>query len=133
MRPWKVWSVFGATNKCLIIKNTLQIKRIKEVLGWTYFGSIDFLAVDSIKDFPAYSDNQCFFILYLSRNNLKLNLFNDELVAKFVNDCQDWIGQTYSKMRESIESFSFKKSLLTFIFYFTKKILWTPYLDKIGC
>jgi Leucine-rich repeat (LRR) protein len=99
-------SVVFNFETCLIIKNTLQIKRIKEVLGWTYFGSIDFLAVDSIKDFPAYSDNQCFFILYLSRNNLKLNLFNDELVAKFVNDCQDWIGQTYSKMRESIESFS---------------------------
>jgi Leucine-rich repeat (LRR) protein len=42
-----------------------------------------------------YSKDFCFYISYLSRNLITLNLKNDDYVEKFVADCRDWSTDFY--------------------------------------
>jgi hypothetical protein len=82
-------------------KNALNVHFIKTVLDVTYYSSIELVALDKsvpVDQFASYKDNDCFSIIYLSRNKINLNLVDFKATSKFVEDCKEWIGQAYFKI-----------------------------------
>jgi Leucine-rich repeat (LRR) protein len=89
-------AVFVDEQVCVLIKSELKVKLVKQVLDFTYFDSINIVAVSGqTRERVPYSDKECEVITFLIRNRIQMSLYDDESVASFVSECQDWASFFY--------------------------------------
>jgi Leucine-rich repeat (LRR) protein len=78
---------------CLILKNTVIMRFVKQSVNVGYFDTIDIVTMDRIG--RVYNKIECFHIIYLSRNKISLNIYYEEWVQKFVESCSDWAADAF--------------------------------------
>jgi Leucine-rich repeat (LRR) protein len=84
----------------LIVKSSIKVRFLKQVLNYTYFFAVNIVTYgdEVISELHSYTNDECFYIMYLSRNKINLNVFDIKFVDKFVNDCTSWFSQAYALM-----------------------------------
>jgi Leucine-rich repeat (LRR) protein len=81
---------------CFMIQNSINVRYVKQVLNYSYFYSVDIFTLDIGVGLAAvYKQTECFQILYLARFKINLQLFNLEMVRKFVQDCSEHIADAF--------------------------------------
>jgi Leucine-rich repeat (LRR) protein len=86
------------------IKNTARREFVKQNLNISYYDSTDIETVDlytSDAEVLSYTENQCFQIIFLSRNLVSLNLGDSVYLNKFVSDCMCFVANAFVENRIS--------------------------------
>jgi Leucine-rich repeat (LRR) protein len=78
------------TEECETIKATFKPVKVRTVLGTYFYDSINIaLKTDDLDkaDLKNYTRKQCRFIIYLLKNNIQLNLFDQAAALRFTSEC----------------------------------------------
>ena len=82
------------------IRRQIKTRLVREVLHMKFYDSIEI-------NFPpnydkVYTPHDCYYITYLIRNKISLNLENETCVTKYVFNCKDWSTYMYNEKLENI-------------------------------
>ena len=80
------------------IKKQIKTRLVREVLYMKFYDSIEITFTPNYDE--RYMPNVCYYITYLIRNQISLNLEDELLVGKFTTDCKDWSTYVYNQKKE---------------------------------
>ncbi len=87
---------------CLIINEKMK-KDVVSVSKWSYYDSTSLVVVPSETEIylrTPYARIECFYITFLIRRNIKLNMHDDLYVDKFIHDCTEWSTDLNTKIHK---------------------------------
>ena len=87
-----------------ILIASLEARKFKEIqikknTNLVYYEAIFIFFYPNAKNSDAYSHEQCFQITCLVRNGIFLNLGEDDLIKKYITDCNNWSKQFYQNVK----------------------------------